>query len=49
MYVVVDEENENIIIIKLVEKNVEWWLICVKDVVIVVKFDDYFVVKMFVC
>lgn len=46
MYVVVDEGNENVIIVKLVE-DVEWRLIYVKNVVIVVKFGGYFVVKIF--
>lgn len=44
-YVVADEENENIIIIKLAEKNVERRLIHVKDAVTVAKFDDYLAVK----
>lgn len=47
MYVVVDEGNENVIIVKLVGEDVEWRLIYVKNVVIVVKFGGYFVVKIF--
>lgn len=48
-YVVADEENENIIIIKLAEKNVERRLIRVKDAVTVAKFDDYLAVKTLAC
>lgn len=48
-YVVADEENENIIIIKLAEKNIERRLIRVKDAVTVAKFDDFLAVKTLAC
>lgn len=46
MFVVIDNENVKFIVIKFVGEYVEWYLIFVEDVIIVVKFYDYFVVKM---
>lgn len=44
-YVVADEENENVIIVKLAGEDVERRLIHVKDAVTVAKFDDHLAVK----
>lgn len=46
MFVLIDNENVKFIVIKFVGEYVEWYLIFVEDVIIVVKFYDYFVVKM---
>lgn len=44
-YVVADEGNENVIIIKLAGENVERRLVHVKDAVTVAKFDDHLAVR----